>query len=149
MNSCSRSADIPAYVLGLLSGEEAEELRRHIEDCRDCAAELAAEHALDAALAVAPAAPPEIGARISEALDLARSPIRPSLPPAWLLVLSAVPAALVTACPGIIPGLSPEPLRHLAHSLTGLVLGSPLTIGAISLALTVAAGSTAMWRCSR
>lgn len=149
MSSCSRSADIAAYVLGLLPGETAEELRRHIETCRDCAAELAAEHALDAALGKAPAPPPCLGARISGALDLAGSPIRPSLPPAWLMVLSAVPAALVVCVPWNIPGLSPEPLRHLVHSLTGLAMGSPLTAGAISLALTVAAGSTAIWRYSR
>lgn len=52
MNSCPHSEKILEYVLNLLSKEEREEFRKHLQSCTACQKELQLETAIDRELAV-------------------------------------------------------------------------------------------------
>lgn len=117
-----RTDDAAAYAVGALTGEEADEYRRHLVQCTQCRAELAAFERVADVLPVAVPQyppPPDLRRRVLRAVQAEPQPLtpvapRPRTPRAWMPrivglrpCLTAVGAAMILVAVIVAARLQP------------------------------------------
>jgi anti-sigma factor (TIGR02949 family) len=147
MSSCSRSAEVLEYMLGLMPPELAASFEEHMRECADCLREFEAEKAIEQGLSSSCTAPEGLAARIGTAVELVswrkrRSRLDPRI--AGIAAACSIAVLTVLRAAGVsFSGVVPvEILQEVTQAGARMIdlAGANLPTIATGLVLTAVAG---------